>query len=202
MQSIQKTRFIAANYSNLQGLKAVPLGLLLVMVVVWANGQTGRATDLSAPVLFALGMAVLLVIIHRYYRVRYGLIESTTRQKGIEVLMGIAGGAVGLGAFLADISFHAPVSWIGLVFAASVVVEYIRMQLNARGHYMFPFALAAFVMMLVISILPLLGAGEWWRLLGLRAQLYGVLVVIGALIVLWGLFEHWFLVRQLPAAEK
>ena len=202
MQNIQKTRFIAANYSNLQGLKAVPLGLLLLLVVLWANGQTGRATDLSLPILFAAVTAVLTWGIHRYYRTHFGKIERMPKQKRLELILGIVGGPVGLGAFVIDTVLHLPVSLIGLVFAASVVVEYLRMQWPTPDRYLLPGTLVFSVIMLVVSILPLLGSGEWWHLLGLRAQLFGVLTVAGAVIIGYGLFEHWFFIRQLPDLER
>ena len=36
MQDLKKIRFVATNYSNLQGLRAIPLGLCLLAVCWWA----------------------------------------------------------------------------------------------------------------------------------------------------------------------
>jgi hypothetical protein len=201
MLNIHKTRFIAANYSNLQGLKAVPIGVLLVLVVLWANWQRGPASDLALPILAALAALALSWLINRYYQTRFGRVENTASQKRFELVLGIVGGAVGLGAFILDTSLHLPVSLIGLVFAAAVVVEHLRMQWYAPGTYLLPLTLGWFAVLLLTSILPQLGAGEWWLRLGLRAQLFGVLVVVGTVMVMNGLLGHWFFVRQLPGAE-
>jgi hypothetical protein len=202
MQNIHKTRFIAANYSNLQGLKSIPLGLLLLLVVLWANRQTGRATNLSLPILFTAGTAGLTWGIFRYYQTHFGKTERTPRQKMLEWILGIVGGLIGLGAFLFDTYFTLPVSLIGLVFAAAIGIEYLRMQWYAPGRYMLPISLISFMIMVVTSILPLFGLNQWWLLLGLRAQLFGVLVVAGAVVIINGLLGHWFFIHQLPGAER
>lgn len=198
MQNLDKTRFIAANYSNLQGLKGVPMGLLLITVVLWANQLHGRATDLSLPILFGFVTIVVTFLIYRYYKSNYGKVESTPKQKRVVFLLSIVGAVVALAAFLGDNYLLLPLSLVGLVFAATVVAEYLRMQWIAPGRYLLPAMLVCFVIILTVSILPLLGAGEWWKLLGLREQMFGVLVVVGAVIVVYGLFGHWYFVHQLP----
>lgn len=205
MQNLEKMRFVAANYSTLQGLKGVPIGLMLITVVLWANQLHGRATDLSLPILFGVVTIAATLWIYRYYLTHYGIVESTPKQKRLVYLLSVIIGMVALGAFWGDIYLRLPVSLIGLVFAAQVVVEYLRMQSAAPGRFLLPAMLACFLTILAISILPLLGAGAWWKLLGFRAQLYGVCVVVGAVLVIFGLFEHWYLVRQLAGrmpAEK
>lgn len=198
MQNLEKTRFIAANYSNLQGLKGVPLGLLLITVVLWANQLRGRATDLSLPILFGLVTIVVTFLIYRYYKSHFGKVESTPKQKRVVFLLSAAAAVAALGAFLGDNYLHLPLSLVGLVFAAAVVAEYLRLQWITPGDYLLPAMLACFAILLAVSILPLLGAGEWWKLLGLRAQIFGVLVVAGVVIVVNGLFGHWYFVHQLP----
>lgn len=198
MQNLEKTRFIAANYSNLQGLRGVPIGLLLITVVLWANQQHGRAADMSLPILFGLVTIGVTFLIYRYYKSRYGKVERTPKQKWVAFLLSAAAGAAALGAFMGDTYLHLPLSLVGLVFAAGMVADYLRMRWLAPGRYLFPAMLACFAIMLAVSILPLLGAGEWWKLLGLRVQIFGVLVVVGAVIVVYGLFGHWYFVHHLP----
>ena len=108
---------------------------------------------------------------------------------------------LGLAAFVLDTRADLPVSLIGLTFTAAVVAEYLRMQWYAPGNYLLPLSAASFVIMLVVSILPLLGANNWWLLFGLRAQLFGVLVAAGLVGVINGLLGHWFLFRQLPGKD-
>lgn len=202
MQNIHKTRFLAANYSNLQGLKSIPLGLLLLIVVIWANMQKGSASNLTLPILLSIAMIVLFIGIQRYYLTRFGRIDRTPNQKRMEVILGVLGGIIGLAAFALDTRFDLPVSTVGLVFAGAIVAEYLRMQWYAPGNYLLPLSAASFVIMLVVSILPLLGLSNWWQLLGLRTQLLGVLFVAGLVIVINGLIGHWFFVQQLPGKEE
>ena len=202
MQNIHKTRFLAANYSNLQGLKSIPLGLLLPIVVIWANMQKGSASNLTLPILLSIAMIVLFIGIQRYYLTRFGMIDRTPNQKRMEVILGVLGGIIGLAAFPLDTRFDLPVSTVGLVFAGAIVAEYLRMQWYAPGNYLLPLSAASFVIMLVVSILPLLGLSNWWQLLGLRTQLFGVLIVAGLVIVINGLIGHWFFVQQLPGKEE
>lgn len=202
MQNIHKTRFLAANYSNLQGLKSIPLGLLLLIVVIWANMQKGSASNLTLPILFSIAMIVLFIGIQRYYLTRFGRIDRTPNQKRMEVILGVLGGIIGLAAFALDTRFDLPVSTVGLVFAGAIVAEYLRMQWYAPGNYLLPLSAASFVIMLVVSILPLLGLSNWWQLLGLRTQLLGVLFVAGLVIVINSLIGHWFFVQQLPGKEE
>ena len=202
MQNIQKTRFIAANYTNLQGLKSVPLGLLLLLVVVWANTQHGAASDLTLPILFSLGAAILTWWIYRYYRVHYGKVEAAPKQKSLVWVYSIVGGVAGLAAFILDTAFDLPFSLIGLVFAFSVLGEYWRMQYPVRGNYFLPVTLVCFAILLVTSLLPLLGFDSWWKLLGLRAQLFGVLTISGIVMMIWGVIGHWYFVHLLPPVEE
>lgn len=202
MQNIHKTRFLAANYSNLQGLKSIPLGLFLPIVVIWANMQKGSASNLTLPILFSIAMIVLFIGIQRYYLTRFGRIDRTPNQKRMEVILGVLGGIIGLAAFALDTRFDLPVSTVGLVFAGAIVAEYLRMQWYAPGNYLLPLSAASFVIMLVVSILPLLGLSNWWQLLGLRTQLLGVLFVAGLVIVINSLIGHWFFVQQLPGKEE
>jgi hypothetical protein len=44
MPNLEKIRFLTVNYSRLQGLKAIPSGMLLFLVVLWTNGQKGSAS--------------------------------------------------------------------------------------------------------------------------------------------------------------
>lgn len=202
MQNIHKTRFLAANYSNLQGLKSIPLGLFLPIVVIWANMQKGSASNLTLPILLSIAMIVLFIGIQRYYLTRFGRIDRTPNQKRMEVILGVLGGIIGLAAFALDTRFDLPVSTVGLVFAGAIVAEYLRMQWYAPGNYLLPLSAASFVIMLVVSILPLLGLSNWWQLLGLRTQLLGVLFVAGLVIVINSLIGHWFFVQQLPGKEE
>ena len=201
MQNIQKTRFLAANYTNLQGLKAVPLWLLLLLVVLWANAQSGPARSLAFPLLACALMFSLAWAVQRYYETRFGKVVVSARQRRLDILLGAGGALVGLAAFLADVNLHLPFSCIGLVFATSFAIEYWRMQVLAPGRYLLANTVIYTLLLLGISLLPLLGQDGWWEWLGFKAQLLGVLVAASVVIVFAGFFGHWHFVRQLPAPE-
>lgn len=195
MQNVQRIRFVAANFSVLQGLKAVPLGLLLIFTVLWANNQQGPASDLTLPILFGAGTIVLYWLISRYYRTRYGKVEGLSKQKWVEYAFGVAGGVFALAAFYLDTAYDLPFSCIGLLLALSFLAEYVRANLFVRGNYLLLPSIISFIVLLVVSILPLLGYDDWWQVLNLRGQLFGVLVAGGMVILVWGLVYHWFLIR-------
>jgi uncharacterized membrane protein YoaK (UPF0700 family) len=120
MTDLQKVRFITVNYSRLQGLKAVPSGLLLFLVVLWANAQTGPARDLTLPLVWLLAGAVLYALIDRYYKRTYGRVEPAGHAYWMDVLLSTAFSIIALGAFWADMQFsEIPVSFFALIFAAS-----------------------------------------------------------------------------------
>jgi hypothetical protein len=201
MSDLQKTRFLAANYANLQALHAVPLGLFLLIVVVWANAQTGPASELGLPLIAAVVVFFIIRWIRGYYRARFGVVESPPAQKRLELVLGLLGGAVALAAFFADTGLDLPFSCIGLVFAAAFVVEYWRMHRAAPGRYLLPNTIAFTVLMVLLSLLPLFGLAGWWGWLGLHSQLLGVLAAAGLVIAVAGLLGHWCFIRLLPAAE-
>lgn len=201
MQNIQKTRFLAANYSNLQGLRTVPISLLLLLVVLWANTQRGPASDLTLPILFCAGAILLTWFIQRYYQSHYGKVETTPRQKKVEIILGVGGSVVGLAAFMADTGLHLPFSCIGLTFSAAFLIEFGRLRWLEQGRYLLRNALIYASILFVVSVLPLLGFTDWWNVIGLRGQLYGVLVIASVLMLVAGLFGHWSFVHQLPAEE-
>jgi hypothetical protein len=201
MQDIHKTRFLAANYVNLQGLKAVPLGLLLLGVVLWANTLTGPASDLTFPLIFSGVMLAAAWGVQGYYTARFGRVVGSPRKLKLDLLMGAGGGILGLAAFLADVNLSLPFSCIGLVFSASFLAEYWRMQQLAPGRYLLANTVVYASVMLVVSLLPLLGLDGWWEWIGIKAQLLGVLVVASLTIVIAGVLGHWTFVRQLPAGE-
>ncbi|RPI31206.1 MAG: hypothetical protein EHM70_12030 [Chloroflexota bacterium] len=202
MQDAQKIRFLAANYSNLQGLKAVPLGLLMLLVVYWANAQRGPARgSLVIPVLLGLGAAGLYTWIDHYYKTHYGQVVSTPQQKRAEVIFGVAGGVIALAAFIADMTLELPLSLIGLIFAGAFIFEYLRVSRQRKSTYLFAQMLAGFVIVLAVNLLPLLGLSGWWAAIGMRSHFLAVLAVAGVVMLASGLSGHLYLSRQLPALE-
>jgi hypothetical protein len=201
MQNLKEIRFVATNYYNLQGLRAVPLGVVLIFVSLWANELSGPATDFVPPLLSIAGLFILLFAIDRYYLHVFGRVQRTPESRRLEWLIAIVGGILALGAFLLDNSAKQPVSWVGLVFAAGLLADYIRITWLVKGRLLLYYPLGA-VLMAVASVLPLLGVTNWWQAVGLKTQMLGITMLIGLFTIVAGIWGHIFLVRTLPVRAE
>lgn len=201
MQNAQKAQFLAVNYSRLQGLKGFPIGLLLMVTVLWANAPT---TDRNWVLLFmaaALSLA-LYIGVDRYYASRYGIVEGAPRQKRVDYAAAALVGLAGLAAFLAEITYDLPFSPVGLVFAVAALFEYFRIvQVGKHAFYRWLMLLSFFVI-LAVSLLPLVGLGHLWPSLGLRSPLLGILFVTSLVMLVTSLFGHLYFARQFPSEES
>lgn len=197
MNSLQQVRFIATNFYNLQGLRAIPLGALLVLVCVWANAQHGPASDLTLPIIAFFVAAAILFAIDRYYLHTFGRVQRTVESRRLEWLISVLGGILALSAFILDTRFDLPFSLLGLVFSAGLLADYIRITWLVKGRFLIYYPIGA-VIMAVVSLLPLLGAEDWWLAFGIRDQLVAIAIVIGIFTVIAGMWGHIFLARTLP----
>jgi hypothetical protein len=201
LPDIQKTRFLALNYARLQGLRVVPLGLLLFLVTLWANAQRGPARDFLLPVLAALSCAALYWAIDRYYRRAYGWVAAGPQPRLGEIVLSVAGGALGLAAFWVDVSFSLPVSLIGLLFSAGFVIEFVRLARRA-GRWYAPMTPLFAALLLALSLLPALGAGEWWRWVGAKAEMLAICMAAGLVVTVSGVVSHLYFTRELPREAR
>ena len=203
MQDLKKIRFVATNYSNLQGLRAVPLGLCLLAVCWWAArlNYPARPSDFVLPIALLAATIALLFIIDRYYLRVYGRVQRTPQSRNLEVLLGTVGAALALAAFWVDALVRLPVSLLGLVFAAGLLADYIRVTWLVKGRFLLYYPLAA-VIMAVFSLLPVLGVPAWWQAFGLNSQLIAIVVLIGILCILAGVWGHIYLARTLRPARQ
>lgn len=203
MNDIKKIRFVATNFSNLQGLRSVPLGLCLVLICLWGNGQDGPAIgkDFLVPVAGIVGMLILLFAIDRYYLHAFGRVQRTPESRRLEWLISIVGGILALGAFWLDVTIKLPVSLLGLVFAAGLLADYIRITWLVKGRVLLYYPLGA-IMMAGMSILPLLGFLNWWQACGLKSQMLGIIMTVGVFTIIASIWGHIFLVCTLPARTE
>jgi hypothetical protein len=203
MTNLQKIRFITAYYSRLQGLKMVPVGLLLFLVNLWSNAQMGKARDLTLPLLWFAAAIGLYALIDWYYRKAIGRVEQTTQTVLADAVFSTIGAALALGAFVVDMEAMIPVSIFGLVFALELLLDYVIMtRLAGAGTLaVFPPALLCAGSIALSAFLPLLGdkAIAW---VGFRSPLFLVYAVDGILIVLYGLMGHFFLVRSISSLPE
>jgi hypothetical protein len=197
VQNLKEIRFVATNYYNLQGLRTVPMGMCLVVVCLWANAQKGPASNLSLPLLCAAGLGILFFAIDRYYLHAFGRVQRTPESRRLEWVIGGVGGVLALGAFILDTSLKLPVSTLGLVFAAGLLADYIRITWLVKGRFLLYYPLGA-VLMAGVSVLPLLGVLDWWKAFGFKSQMLGIAIAIGIFTLIAGIWGHIFLARTLP----
>jgi hypothetical protein len=192
-------QFIAANYSRLQGLREVPVGMLVIFASVWAMYNQG---DLGAPLLAVIGSILLYWLIDRYYANVFGRIKQTPIMRKWELSASILGGLLALLAFWLDTSRDLPVSVLGVLFAFVLFEDFWRATdiLKERSFSQYPENLLAAFIILALSLLPLTGLA-WWEMVGMRSQVLGMLFIIGILIVLAGIWGHFRIIRALPVGE-
>ncbi len=194
-------QFMAANYSKLQGLREVPFGLLAAAVSVWAMHNHGPAADLTLPILFAIGAALLYWLIDRHYARTFGHVRQTAKMHLWEITVSIFGSLLALLAFWIDITKNLPFSALGLLFATMLFEDFWRVHSRiGRTLPLYPENFIAACLILVLSFLPLTGIA-WWEKLGLRSQAVSMVVVFGILLVLAGTWGHLQMVRILSTLK-
>jgi hypothetical protein len=211
MKESNKIRFIATNYVNLQGLRNVPVGISIILlalltnslltsgltrVTLWDNGLAGAAKYYAIGGVILVSMIVSLFLIDKYYSHYFGRVKRTPESSRFERPIQIVGGIILLVALFVDITFRLPVSCIGLVFAAVLIAEYLRLTWLVRGRFLLYYPLGAIISAFV-SILPLLGIEKWWLVFGIESELIGFLIVAGVLFIFAGVWGHLFLMRTL-----
>ncbi|MBN1438261.1 MAG: hypothetical protein JW929_02535 [Anaerolineales bacterium] len=203
MSTLEKIRFLTVNYSRLQGLKAIPSGLLLFLVVVWSNGQEGPARDLTLPLLWLFAGILLYGFIDWYYRRTYGRVEPSSHAKWVDVLLSTAFSVVGIAAFWADVSLGIPISLFALVFALGLLLDYVRMLRLAGVNNLaiFPVGLLCIAAVALSAFLTLIGE-QTLASLGLRDPFFLVYAISGLVIIVYGLAGHLYLVRSMPPAGE
>jgi hypothetical protein len=196
-------QFITANYSRLQGLRAIPVGMLAVFASVWALYNQGPTADLSAPILVAIVTALLYWLTDRYYSHAFGQVKQMPRQRMREFVLSAGSGMLGLLAFGLDTTEVLPISTLGLVFAVSFLEYFWRVNRSEWGKIftLFPENIVAAILTTVISILPLFGI-SWWNALGIKSQVVGVFLVVGVVMILTGVWGHIRLVHALSTVEE
>jgi hypothetical protein len=197
-----RIQFMVANYSKLQGLREVPFGLLAAAVSVWAMHNHGPAADLTLPILFAIGAALLYWLIDRFYAHTFGRVRQTAKMRLWEITVSIFGSLLALLAFWLDITKNLPFSALGLLFAAMLFEDFWRATHSGieRALCLYPENFMAACLILVLSFLPLIGLA-WWEKLGLRSQAVSMVVVFGILLVLAGTWGHLRMVHILSTLK-
>jgi len=203
MADLKKIRFVTSNYDRLQGLKAVPTGLLLFLISLWANAQTGRARDLSLPLLIFLFGIFLYALIDRHYRRNYGRVEQPPKFLWMDVVLSTVAALLALGGFGLDMTSKFPVSFYTLVFAIILFFDYVRMIRRTGGLPLstFPPALVFIGLMALSAFLPMAGK-ETWKEIGFRSPYFLVYGLNGILILVYGIVVHLYLAGAMPSIRE
>jgi len=198
MNSVTQTRFLAQNYPQLQGLRAVPSGLCLLLITLWANAQRGPARDLTLPILIALACLALYVLIDQYYSRVYGQVKRTISRA--ELFLQATCAILALAAFFVDTRTTANFSLLGLVLAVSFAFTGFWYWRPAT--VLFAINLALAIVLVLLSLLPLVGIQDWWSLLGIKHSLLAFAFLFGIFGVIGGVVSHVYFVRSLPGARE
>lgn len=200
MQHINQTLFLTKNYSNLQGLRAFPAGLCLLLISLWANTQHGPAQDLTIPILTVVACLFLFIITDQYYKRTFGKVKRPYTHA--ELFLSGACGILALAAFVADSDFglNLPFSALGLVFAAVILGSSLLYWHQAKTLLFSNLFLGALIA--ILSILPLLGISDWWNVLGIKHFLLAMTILFGFYVILGGIIGHVYFVRSLPAMPE
>ncbi|MBN1438263.1 MAG: hypothetical protein JW929_02545 [Anaerolineales bacterium] len=197
MADLQKIRYLAANLPELQGLKAVPVGLLAFYVFIKEPGNC------TMDILLLPALIALYAFMHRHYRKTFGWVEATKEYKQQYYRLSLAVMAVAVAGFAADAYFRPPISMVGLAFASIMLWTQAWMVRQAGGWdwTIFPGGWICIALVFCSAFLPLLGEETIGRL-GFAAGLNLVGAAIGILYALYGVLEHFFLARSLPAPAE
>jgi hypothetical protein len=199
MSTDSQIRFLSKNYSSLHGLYAVPVGLCLFLVSLWANMVHYPIKSLFLPVAFSLACLLLYLAVDRYYKRTFGQVKPLIADQRRYWLVACAGGLLAVAAVLVDFNMHLPVNFIGLLFAALFLFDKPRVTFPLNNFSALKLSLA--VIIVLVSIASVFLGRDWWNTLGVRTTTIGVTMTVGLLVALQGLACHFFFIRSLPAAE-
>ncbi len=99
MKELDQIRMITVKYSTLQGLKMVPLGLLLTVISLWGNYGTGTwRRAVIFPGTCVVVAFVLYLLASWYYARYYGTVRPTAAMRRSQVIRGLLGGGCRTGS--------------------------------------------------------------------------------------------------------
>jgi MFS family permease len=182
---LEQIRYVTQNYSNLQGLRLIPLGLWLLIV--------GLVTiEFAIPLLLAAW--VLTWLIGVYYNRSFGKVRSLTSPSWKSYLVGLLALAALIAAAVADRYLKLPVNLLGLTMATGLFLTWLQPAYRPRLHYLVVAVLVAAVSLLQLFGIPAANSTFYPVLAGS----VGILLVI----LIGGLFDHLLLVRAFKALPE
>lgn len=194
VRELERTRFLAARYPDLRGLRLVPWGVVIILLSLTIDSPVTGPAWWAVLGLFLASIpaaALLAWLANRHYRRRYGQARRKLDGLGVEILGWLV--AFGVLAVVMAILFRvagdAPVSLFGLQTAAILAFTAWRMGRFAWHR------LALAGLLALVSLLPLgLLTEEARHPLDGNSNVL-LLTVVGLYVVVIGLMDHWLLVR-------
>ena len=195
-------RYMTANYSRLQGLRTVPIGMLIIYVSIWSLYNQGPTADLGTPILVAIAAALLYWVTDRYYNRVFGQVKPSSGSRKSEFIVSVILGVLAFLAFVLDTARVLRISVLGLVFAVCFLEYLWRTDRSEwkKVFLFFPENVAAAALLTIISILPLFGISVW-EAIGIRWQVVGVLMTVGIVVIITGIWGHIRMTRALSTRE-
>ncbi|GEM_PF-3269668 len=188
MQNLEHIRYISANYSDMQGLRQVPMGLGFLTVGVLS---VASSLDIISGMWIIGGMICAVVIgmvvsqyFANWYEATYGAIQSnqTVKRDLIFSLFVI------LASFV-EVAIHSPISLAMIVIAIYYVYRW-KISANLVPHNI-PLALVSLVAAFMIPIIANPDDFIAWYL-----------IIVGVLITLSGILDHQILTRNLTHIDE
>jgi hypothetical protein len=175
----------------LQGLKAIPFGLLLFVLAAQNMGWLGAPNDCSVSLPLFLSMLVLLFVIDSYYVKKIGRVRPPNRRAQLQettLFMSVFAIVLVLENWLAT-----PFSLLG----TAVGVLFLQTGIASKRWYYIPIG----IFMILGSFLP------WIQGVSLRDPIYGSLgivfkVMVGTAIMVAGTIDHFMLLRALRELDR
>jgi hypothetical protein len=197
-ENLEQIRYLAANYSRLQGLRSVPVGIFVALTGIWVALPAGQDGDLAVPLLLMLAGAVAYFLVDRYYARSFGQVYASSKNRMRETVFSLLFGLLAFGAFLLDSAEIMPINAFGLVFGIGLFLD------TARPAFSWKETPESFVMlglMVIASLIPGLGLA-WWQWFGIQVPLAGMLLLAGILIMATGIIGHLRLSRTLAKIQE
>jgi hypothetical protein len=198
-ENLTQIRHIVANYSRLQGLRGVPVGVLAAATGIWVSLPVGQDGDIGVPLVMIVIASLAYFLVDRYYARTFGQVNPTGRERNREIFVSVLGGVLAFFAFLFDTAEILPISAFGLVFAAVMFIEFSR----SFGKLSFQSTPEAFLVPILVgaaALLPAIGI-FWWQALGMQFSLPAMLVLIGILMTISGIIGHLRFMRLFASVQ-